>query len=280
MRLQQQEKRKILNLPIDKLRPNPHQPRKTFTREELNGLAQSILANGLLQPVSVRRAPGGYYEIIAGERRWRACIQAGMKQIPCLVQECTDAESAVLAILENLQRQDLQVFEEAEGIRRLMEDWGVTQEQAARRLGKSQSAIANKLRLLRLTPEERSIIIENAMTERHARALIRVPEDSERKRLLSIAAEKGLNVRQTEEMVQSYLEGHQEKKRPNRTFIAKDIRIFVNTIEHAVATMKSAGILAQTERREEGDYFEYIVRIPKTEASKKEKDQQPGQKPA
>ena len=214
-----------MKLPAEKLIPNPRQPRKTFSKEELDGLSRSIASNGLLQPISVRRTSGGKYEIIAGERRWRACVQAGMRQIPCLVQECSDAQSAVLAILENLQRQDLQVFEEAEGIRRLMEDWGVTQEEAARRLGKSQSAIANKLRLLRLTSEERKCIVENGLSERHARAILRIPQEEARKKLLAQVVEKGLTVRQTEELVEKTLEEKTAKPARGRTFIAKDIRI-------------------------------------------------------
>lgn len=274
------DKRRVVELPAEKLIPNPRQPRKTFSKEELDGLSRSIASNGLLQPISVRRTSGGKYEIIAGERRWRACIQAGMRQIPCLVQECSDAQSAVLAILENLQRQDLQVFEEAEGIRRLMEDWGVTQEEAARRLGKSQSAIANKLRLLRLTPEERKCIVENGLSERHARAILRIPQEDARKKLLAQVVEKGLTVRQTEELIEKVLEEKPAKPSKGRTFIAKDIRLFLNTIDHAIRTMQDAGILAQADRKDMGDYLEYTVKIPKTGNSSKGRGQQPGRKPA
>lgn len=274
------DKRRVVELPAEKLIPNPRQPRKTFSKEELDGLSRSIASNGLLQPISVRRTSGGKYEIIAGERRWRACVQAGMRQIPCLVQECSDAQSAVLAILENLQRQDLQVFEEAEGIRRLMEDWGVTQEEAARRLGKSQSAIANKLRLLRLTSEERKCIVENGLSERHARAILRISQEDVRKKLLAQVVEKGLTVRQTEELVEKTLEEKTAKPARGRTFIAKDIRIFLNTIDHAIRTMQDAGILAQADRKDMGDYLEYTVKIPKTGNSSKGRGQQPGRKPA
>lgn len=279
MKFQQQEKRKILNLPIDKLAPNPRQPRKVFSQEELEGLSQSIAENGLLQPVVVRRAAGGSYEIIAGERRWRACQLAGMKHLPCILQECSDTQSAVLAILENLQRQDLQVFEEAEGIRSLMVDWHVTQEEAARRLGKSQSAIANKLRLLRLSQEERDLVVANHLTERHCRALIRIQDKNARKKILSRVIERSLNVQQTEALVEEQLAAEKKTEPASRTFIAKDIRIFMNTIEHAVKTMQSAGILAQAEKKDLGEYLEYTVRIPKNR-SKDGRDRQPGQKPA
>ncbi len=279
MKFQQQEKRKILNLPIDKLAPNPRQPRKVFSQEELEGLSQSIAENGLLQPVVVRRAAGGSYEIIAGERRWRACQLAGMKHLPCILQECSDTQSAVLAILENLQRQDLQVFEEAEGIRSLIVDWHVTQEEAARRLGKSQSAIANKLRLLRLSQEERDLVVANHLTERHCRALIRIQDENARKKILSRVIERSLNVQQTEALVEEQLAAEKKTEPASRTFIAKDIRIFMNTIEHAVKTMQSAGILAQAEKKDLGEYLEYTVRIPKNR-SKDGRDRQPGQKPA
>lgn len=279
MKFQQQEKRKILNLPIDKLAPNPRQPRKVFSQEELEGLSQSIAENGLLQPVVVRRAAGGSYEIIAGERRWRACQLAGMKHLPCILQECSDTQSAVLAILENLQRQDLQVFEEAEGIRSLIVDWHVTQEEAARRLGKSQSAIANKLRLLRLSQEERDLVVANHLTERHCRALIRIQDENARKKILSRVIERSLNVQQTEALVEEQLAAEKKSEPASRTFIAKDIRIFMNTIEHAVKTMQSAGILAQAEKKDLGEYLEYTVRIPKNR-SKDGRDRQPGQKPA
>jgi ParB family chromosome partitioning protein len=263
----QQERRKIVQIAADKIVPNPYQPRKIFSEEELEGLADSIAVNGLLQPISVRRN-GAVYEIIAGERRWRACVKAEMKVIPCIIQECTESQSAVLAILENLQRQDLHIFEEAEGIQRLIDDWGVTQEEAARRLGKSQSSIANKLRLLRLTPPERQKIEKAGLTERHARALLRINDTQMREKLLDLIIEKGLNVQQTDRLIEEQC--HQKKKKEKkRTFIAKDIRIFFNTIDHAIQTMRQAGILAQADQKDMGEYLEYTVRIPKQETGGK-----------
>ena len=158
-----QDKRRVIEIPLDDIYPNPAQPRRSFPEKELLELSRSIRQNGLLQPLSVRRTRNGY-ELIAGERRWRACRLAGLDSAACIVNSCSDKQSAVLAMTENLQRQDLQIFEEAEGIRRLIEEWGVTQEEAALRLGKSQSTLANKLRLLRLTQEERKKISENSAT--------------------------------------------------------------------------------------------------------------------
>ena len=170
---------KVLSIHIDQILPNPYQPRKLFDEEELSGLSESIRSNGILQPLSVRRTTCGNYEIIAGERRFRACKQAGLEHVPCIVMDVDEQKSAILAILENIQRHDLSFFEQAEGIMRLIEEWGVTQEEAALRLGKAQSTIANKLRLLKIPPYLRHKILENGLTERHARALLKFAETSQ-----------------------------------------------------------------------------------------------------
>ncbi len=261
-----QERKKVQELPLDKIRPNPAQPRRKFSQKELQELSDSIRANGLLQPLTVRRAGGGY-ELVAGERRLRACAMAGMRFVSCIVINCDEQQSAVYAILENLQRQDLQLFEEAEGIQTLIAQWGVTQEEAAVRLGKSQSAIANKLRLLRLNPEERRKISAAGLTERHARALIRIENERMRARALDFIIEKGLNVQQTESLVESLLETRNEQKpKAKRTFIVKDIRIFMNTINHAIEAMQLSGIDAVSHKMETEDYIECVVRIPKAQA--------------
>ncbi len=258
------EKKKVLEIDIDKITPNPSQPRKHFSEKELKELEISIRENGLLQPLSVRRTANGY-ELIAGERRLRACKMAGLKTVSCIVNECDGRQSAVFSMLENLQRQDLQLFEEAEGLQRLISEWGITQEEAAHRLGKSQSALANKLRLLRLTPEEREIIVKAGLTERHARALLRLPDQKDRLKVLQEVLKKRYNVQQTEELISAVLEGETEPERPKRTIIVKDVRIFMNTIDHAIKTMKLSGIHAIAQRRETDEYIECVVRIPKTE---------------
>lgn len=257
-----QERKKLIQLAPENIRANPAQPRQEFDKEALESLAESIRQNGLLQPVTVRRTQDGSYELVAGERRLRACRMAGVKLIPCIVSGCDARQSAILALLENLQRRDLGVFEEAEGLRRLVEEWGVTQEEAAARLGKSQSSIANKLRLLRLGEEERRIITEAKLTERHARALLRLEKEEERLAALKVVAERGMNVAQTEHYIEQLLGTPDKPQKPRRRVVVRDVRIFMNTIHHAVDVMKQNGIKAQSWKRETDQYLEYVVRIP------------------
>ena len=258
----QKDKLKLTKLPVSKIQPNPSQPRKLFREEELRSLAQSIQENGLLQPVTVRKE-GGVYFLVAGERRLRACKIAGLREIPAIVTDCPPEDSAVLALLENLQRRDLHIFEQANALINLLREWQITQEEAARRLGMSQSALANKIRLLKLSPEEQAEILEHDLTERHARALLRIDDMSLRQKVLRAVIEKKLNVAQTEELINLTLQRKEPRKRARRTFVAKDIRLFINTIDHAVDAMKTAGIEAQAEKRETAEYIECTVRIPK-----------------
>jgi len=258
------EKAKLVTLPVSKIYPNPSQPRKTFSEGELTALALSIRENGLLQPITVRKVNGEYY-LIAGERRLRACQMAGVKEIYCILSNYNDEESAVFAILENIQRKDLNMFEQANAIINLMRNWQITQEETAKRLGISQSYLANKIRLLKLTPGEQEEILKNGLTERHARALLRIRDVSLREKILSIVIEKKFNVSQTEELISAGMDKLEKvnKIKPKRTFIAKDIRLFINTIDHAVDAMKTAGIEAMSERTETDEYIECTVRIPK-----------------
>ena len=259
------EKNRVVEVNIDQIVPNPAQPRRNFDEQELENLSQSIRVNGLIQPLTVRKTSGGY-ELIAGERRMRACRMAGMTTVPCIVNDCTADASAVMAMTENLQRQDLNMFEEAEGIRRLIDTWSVTQEEAAYRLGKSQSTVANKLRLLRLSEKERRRISDAGLTERHARALVRIDDPEVRKNALGTIIEHHYNVRQTDDYVMRLLVGN-EATRQHKTFIIKDVRIFLNTISHAVKTMKQSGIPAQTLQSETDDYIECVVSIPKAQST-------------
>lgn len=259
------DKNKIIEIDLDRIRPNPAQPRRIFDDRELAALSQSIKANGLLQPLLVRHVADGF-ELIAGERRLRACKMAGLKSASCMVSDCSSDLSAVLAMTENLQRQDLEIFEEAEGIRRLIEEWHVTQEEAAYRLGKSQSALANKLRLLRLSPSERQKIVSAGLTERHARAVLRIEDATKREKILDTIIEKQFNVRQTDEYVDKLI-GQPRPMKQTKKMILKDVRIFLNTITHAIETMKQSGVNAKVLQSETDEYIECVVRIPKAQAN-------------
>ena len=239
---------KISEIPIIKIRPNKAQPRKVFNEDELSALSRSIAENGILQPLTVRKASQSEFELIAGERRLRAAILAGMKRVPCIIVKCSDKESAVYALLENLQRADLGIFEEARGISRLIRRYGLTQEQAADKLGKTQSTIANKLRLLKLSGEEQEWIENAGLTERHARALSRIDDEDIRREVLSKIISDNLNVSQTEALVGIYKHNNPktEKNRGRSKAVIKDIRIFLNSINRAIDTMRLSGIDAQS----------------------------------
>ena len=254
---------KITEVPIIRIRPNKAQPRKQFDEASLTSLSQSITENGILQPLTVRRASQSEYELIAGERRLRASVMAGLKKVPCIIVKCSDKESAIFALLENLQRSDLGVFEEARGISRL------TQEEAAQRLGKTQSTIANKLRLLRLTYEEQELIISAGLTERHARALLRIEDEGKRREVLSKVIALNLNTQQTDNLVGEVLNDCPKhiKSMGSSKAVIKDVRIFVNTINKAVDTMRLAGIDAKAVKSENNNYIEYTIKIPKKTAS-------------
>ncbi len=262
---------KITEIPTIKIRPNKTQPRKIFDEDKLRDLAKSIEENGILQPLTVRRVSQSEYEIIAGERRLRASVLAGYSRVPCIVIKCNDRESAMLALLENLQRCDLGMFEEARGISRLIRRYGITQEQAAKKLGKSQSTIANKLRLLNLSYDEQDWIVQAGLSERHARALLRIYDQELRKEALSKIIAENLNVAQSEELIENILYNSmvpEQSKKGTRKIVIKDVRIFINTINKAVSTMQQAGIDAVCKHKDSGDYIEYTVKIPKQQTER------------
>ncbi len=260
----------ILLISPDRIVPNPCQPRTRFDQDELLGLAESIFKNGILQPITVRRKEDGRFEIIAGERRYRASCMAGLTEIPCIEVHADEQRSAVLALLENLQRSDLSFFEEAEGIARLIHEWGITQEEAASRLGKAQSTLANKLRLLKLTREQRMKILQNNLTERHARALLRLEDEMKREEALDIIIERSLNVAQTEAYIQSLLSPAPQRHEQKITPLIRDVRLFLNTINKALHTMRGSGIAAESLKTEGPEYIEYLIRIPKQSAARPE----------
>ena len=262
----------VLLMTADEILPNPSQPRRQFDARELRGLAESIRENGILQPLTVRRTHGGCYELIAGERRLRAAQMAGLERIPCLLTEASGERSAVLALVENLQREDLGFFEEAEGIARLMETCSLTQEQMARTLGLAPSTLSNKLRLLKLPAGMRAEIDGAGLTERHARALLRL-EGEQRKQVLHTVIENHLNVQETDRLIDSLLTAvpvnagkpPAKSKRPAIQLV-RDVRLFVNTIHHAVDAMRRSGIPARSDMTESGEYLVYTVRIPRGDA--------------
>lgn len=258
---QQKEKvvGKVVLLPVEEIMPNPAQPRMEFDEAALRSLADSIRENGVLQPILVRRIGEHLYELISGERRLRATKMAGLDAVPAIIQDATSRQSAVYAILENIQRRDLNLFEEAAALHALVVEWGVTQEEAAQKLGMAQSTIANKLRLLAFTEEEQQMILQYKLTERHARALLRLRDDPRKMEAIHHVGKGHLTVRQTEGYVERLL---QERPLARRVLLVKDIRIFLNTINQAIDVMKNAGIPAEARKTEKEDCIEYIVRIP------------------
>lgn len=259
----------VTDIPARKIRPNKTQPRKYFDEEELRSLSQSIANNGLLQPLTVRKLRNGEFELIAGERRLRASVMAGFQKIPCIVMKCSDKDSAVFALIENLQRKDLNMFEEARGINRLIRKYGITQEQAALQIGKKQSTVANKLRLLRLSFDEQDWILQAGLTERHARALLKISNDILRKEALSHIVAENLNIKESEHYINQLLQKGISSPRftGEKKVVVRDVRIFVNTINKAVDTMRLSGIDAISEKQETADYIEYTVKIPKDKAT-------------
>ena len=268
------DEKKITMIPIDLIRPNPYQPRKKFDNSSLDELCQSIQQYGVIQPINVRKVNNTHYELVAGERRLRAAAMAGFKEVPAIIVDVGEDDSAIMALIENLQREDLGYLEEAEGYRNLIKEHGLTQEELAQKIGKSQSTIANKIRILRLSPMVKKILSDNGLTERHARALLKIEDEQIQLKVLQKVCEKGLNVRKTEELVQKALEkycnqGKTEEYKGRVTKSIKDIRIFVNTIRQAIDTMKRSGVNARAAQIDRGDFLEFIVRIPKNENLKK-----------
>ena len=256
---------KVLFLPVDAIVPNPDQPRKRFSQPELEELAASIQALGVLQPLTVRRRNGGW-ELVAGERRLRAARLAGLSQVPCLSIQADSQSSSLLALVENLQRRDLDFLEEAQALRTLIDTYHLSQDEAARRLGKSQSAVANKLRLLKLPPDVLTLLRDGGCTERHARALLRLEDPEAQRAAARQVTEGSLTVAQTEALVESLLSAQPklEKRRP--TFIVKDVRLFLNTLTRGLDLMRSAGVNAQCRREDTDDAILLTIQIPRRAA--------------
>lgn len=261
---------RLITLPTGSIHPSRYQPRTVFDETELIGLSESIRRNGMLQPISVRRREDGEYELIAGERRLRAARIAGLSEVPCIEIRTDDRRASMLGLIENMQRENLNAFEEAEAIRRLMDEWGVTQLEVAQRLGKAQSTIANKLRLLRLSEDQRRRIVAARLTERHARALLRIENEQQRDDALNEIIARQMPVTEAEQYVEELIAPKSKDAvipteifRAMRIPVVRDVRIFVNTLSKAVDTIRRSGLDARSAETETEDYIEYTVYIPK-----------------
>ena len=257
------ESGRVMHLPVDAIRPNPGQPRTVFSQPELEELARSIQELGILQPLTVRRREDGGWELIAGERRLRAAKLAGLHEVPCLSVQADGEASSLLALVENLQRRDLDFWEEALALRKLMEGFHLSQEETARRIGKSQSAVANKLRLLKLPEEVLSLLRDGGATERHARALLRLPSPDLQREAAALVVEQHLNVARTEALVEQLLAGPPPKPRKKPIFVVRDVRLFLNTISHSLDLMRSAGVDARCRREDSEEEILLTIHIPR-----------------
>lgn len=261
---EQQESTTIVHVPLEQIQISPYQPRKRFGQAELEELAASIREHGVLQPLVVRPIAAGQYELIAGERRLRASKLAGLPTVPAIVKDLDDHQAAVITLIENLQREDLHFLEVAEGYQMLIEQFNLTQEELARQVGKSQSAIANKLRLLRLPDTIRQYIPRVIIGERHARALLRLNNSEDQMKVLEEIVTRGLTVKQTEQLVEKYLQSNDDRTKTGQKMlrIFKDIRIFLNTFRQAVDTLRNAGVAVEFDESRDDQFIEVRVRIP------------------
>ena len=255
----------VLRIPLDRIRPNTEQPRRYFEEKALTSLAESIRRYGILQPISVRACEGGY-EIIAGERRFRAARLAGVKEVPCIVYAVEGERSAFLAVMENLLREDLNMFEMAAAMDKLCREYGLTQEEVAERLSVSQSYVANKLRLLRFDATIREKVLSSHLTERHARALLRLPPALWEEAIDRIVA-RHANVETAEKMIEEMRCGKAAPKKPARSRtrgMLRDVRVFYNSVDRAVEMVRRCGIPIETEREEAEGETRLIIRIPRS----------------
>ncbi|QST00065.1 nucleoid occlusion protein [Pontibacillus sp. ALD_SL1] len=260
----------VIQLPVHTIQPNRYQPRTIFNHDKIEELAQTIQTHGMIQPIVVRKMQGenAGYELIAGERRWRAVQHLGWENVSAIIREMDEAQTASVALIENLQREELTVIEEAMAYAKLLEIHNLTQEALAQRLGKSQSTIANKLRLLKLPDVVQQAILDKKITERHARALIALKDPEKQEQLLQEIIEKSLNVKQTEEKIAKMREGEQkpQKRKPQLKGISKDMRIAMNTIKQSLTMVSDTGIDLETDEEDYDDYYQITIKIPKKQS--------------
>ncbi|WP_018131411.1 nucleoid occlusion protein [Effusibacillus pohliae] len=251
----------VIQIPVDSIQPNRFQPRTVFDDERINELSQTIKTHGIIQPIVVRKY-GAVYELIAGERRWRAAKKLGLSSIPAIVREFTDTQAASVALIENLQREGLTAIEEAVAYQQLIELHGLTQESLAQRLGKAQSTIANKLRLLNLPQQVQDALLKREITERHARAMLSLPTPELQLQVLAEVIEKQWNVKQTETRVEQLLE--KPKPKPRKVSFSRDVRLAVNTIRQSLDMIHKTGLTVETLEEDHPEYYQFVIRVPKT----------------
>ncbi|MEG0180303.1 MAG: nucleoid occlusion protein [Terrisporobacter sp.] len=255
----------VKEIPVEKIIPNPYQPRKIFSVSSLEELSKSIKEYGVLQPITVREI-GEEYELVAGERRLRAAKLAQLETIPAIINNMSDQHSAVLALLENLQREDLNFIEESLGYENLIKEHGFTQQQLAEKLGKNQSTIANKLRILKLPNSVKEYLVENGLTERHARALLKLPNEELMMEIVDKVVKLELTVKRTEKLINDTLETLKAEEEPEKKQNIKcsmGIKIYLNTLKQAYDAILTTGIEAKYNEIDKGDYMEVVVKIPK-----------------
>ena len=260
---EEKEKEEVKQIAIQQIQPNRFQPRTVFDDEKIEELARTIHTHGIIQPIVVRESGEDNFEIIAGERRWRAMKSLGWEKVPAIVKNMSDTETASVALIENLQRENLSPVEEAMAYQKLIDLHHLTQEALAQRLGKGQSTVANKLRLLKLPERVHEVLIQKVITERHARALIPLKEAELQIKLLEEVIDQQLNVKQTELRVQRILEGPQTKPKPKKKAFNKDVRIAVNTIRQSLNMISDSGMKLDSEEKEYEDYYQITIKLPK-----------------
>ncbi|MCQ4637453.1 ParB/RepB/Spo0J family partition protein [Anaerovorax odorimutans] len=262
--------KKVTEVPIDMIFTNPEQPRKIFGEEELLELRDSIKEYGVIQPIILKRYNNGSYIVIAGERRLRAATMAGLTKIPAIIREADDKDAAIIALVENVQRENLGYMEEAQAYSRLMEEFELTQGELAERVGKKQSTISNKIRLLSLPEDIQRELVTNRLTERHARALLKIPDDETRRMVIDRIVSHGLNVRQSEKLIEDVLEKQQEEKRKQNKIRYISYKLYLNTIRKTFNEIFQVEQGAKYTQEDKGEYYEVKITIPKNTPKQKQ----------
>ena len=255
---------KVVQIPVSMISANPEQPRKVFKDSELEELTESIAEYGVLQPLIVKRAEGRRFVLVAGERRLRAACLAGLKTVPAIVKEIQDREAALIALVENVQRENLNFLEEARAYKKLMEDFALTQGEIAKRVSKQQSTISNKIRILSLPEDIQEAVIQNGLTERHARALLRLTAQEDRKKVIQRVAANGLNVKQTEKLIEDFLEQKEAQNRKKERMKFINYKIYLNSLRHAYRSIQEVEKDASFSQKDCGEYVEVLIKIPKS----------------